>query len=166
MMRAAAKGPPAMYSDYFAPQPRASNKPAILLLLLGVLALLAAIAYTALANRQTMATAPAAPGNFGAIAMSQSSLNFGSAWGYTDGAAAGQRALKECNARMTQPDCVVRLSLSSGSCGALAVSPSRGQSIVVTDADKTLAAALALAQCQAGGAEDCIIRQNFCGNGA
>ena len=72
----------------------------------------------------------------------------------------------ECNARMSRAgDCVVRLNIA-GNCGAMAVSAARGESIVVNDSDKALAGALALAQCQAGGAADCVLRQNFCGDGS
>ena len=151
------------YSDqpYYQEEQRVRRLP-LLLLVLGGLALLAALAWWVLNNRQSAAPVV---GKFGAIATSQSSMDFGSAWGYSDGAAADRRAVAECNAHVSSADCVVRLSIS-GTCGAMAVSAARGQTIVVNDSDKTLAGALALAQCQAGGAEDCILRQAFCGDGS
>jgi hypothetical protein len=156
-----------MYSEYsdHTIQDDRNRKLPILLLLLGALALLAAMAYWVLTNRHNQVTAAAAPGVYGAIATSQSSLDFGSAWGYTDPAAAVRRALAECNARVAHADCVARVSLNND-CTALVVSPVRGQSIVATESDKTLASALGLAQCDATGAEDCVVRQNFCGDGS
>jgi glucuronate isomerase len=151
------------YSDHTIADDRSRKLP-VLLLLLGALALLAALAYWVLNNRHNQVTA-AAPGVYGAIATSQSSLDFGSAWGYSDSAAAVRRALTECNARVTHADCVARVSLNND-CTALVVSPVRGQSVVATESDKTLASALALAQCVATGAEDCVVRQNFCGDGS
>lgn len=151
------------YSDqpYYQDEQQSRKLPLLLLLLAG-LALLAALAWWVQNNRQS-----AAPviGKFGAIATSQSSMDFGSAWGYSDGASAERRAVAECNAHVSSADCVVRLSLS-GTCGAMAVSAVRGETYVISDSDKTLAGALALAQCQANGREDCVLRQAFCGDGS
>lgn len=152
-----------MYSEP-AMQDEPSRKLPILLLVLGVLAVLAAWAYSYW--MLTRHAAPAqVPGTFGAIATSSTSLDFGSAWGYGDAASAEHRALAECNARIAHADCEIRLSMSNG-CGALAVSAARGESVVAPESDKTLAGALALAQCQATGAEDCAVRQEFCGDGS
>ena len=152
------------YSDqpYYQEEQRTKKLPLLLMVLVG-LALLAVLAWWVVGNRH-IAAAPVM-GKFGAIATSQSSMDFGSAWGYSDGAAAERRAVAECNAHVSSADCVVRLSLS-GTCGGMAVSASRGKTIVVNDSDKTLAGALALAQCQAEGADDCILRQAFCGDGS
>ena len=133
----------------------------IFLLLLGALAVLAAAAYGVVSNRQSHTIIAA--GNYGAIAISATTLDLGSAWGYGDAPSAAHRALSECNAHGAR--CVLRLSLS-GNCGAMAVSRIRGESFATTDSDKTLAGALALAQCQAGGAGDCVLRQSFCGDGS
>jgi hypothetical protein len=142
-----------------------AKRTAILLLLLGLFAVVAAAVYWFLSSPAGQKPVAEAPGKFGALATSQSSLNFGSSWGYHDEASANQRAVAECNARLPAADCVVRLNVG-GTCGALVVSESKGQSIVVNDADKTLAGALALAQCQANGVEDCVLRHTFCGDGS
>jgi Domain of unknown function (DUF4189) len=110
------------YNDHTIADDRSRKLP-ILLLLLGALALLAAMAYWVLNNRHNQVTA-AAPGVYGAIATSQSSLDFGGAWGYSDPAAAVRRALTECNARVAHADCVARVSLNNN-CAALVVSPVR-----------------------------------------
>jgi hypothetical protein len=104
------------------------------------------------------------PAVYGAIALSQNSLGFGTAWGYRDPASASERAQKEC-AHAGATDCVVRLSLA-GTCGALAISGQSNQVVAVNDADKAMAGALALAQCQATGASDCVVQANFCGSGS
>jgi hypothetical protein len=104
------------------------------------------------------------PGFYGAIALSQSSLGFGTAWGYHDPAEAAARAQSEC-AHAGPKDCVVRVALA-GTCGALVMSTEQNQSFLVNDADKDAAGALALAQCQANGASDCVIQAKFCGSGS
>ncbi len=104
-----------------------------------------------------------APGTYGAIALSESSLGYGTAWGYTDPVAANERAQAECS-RAGVSDCAVRVALA-GTCAALVMSPTQGQSFAVHDHDKDSAGALALAQCQATGASDCAVQANFCGSG-
>jgi len=104
------------------------------------------------------------PGPYGAIALSQSSLGYGTAWGYSDAAAAAARAQSEC-AHAGSADCVVRVSLA-GTCGALVMSNEQNQSFAVNDSDKDIAGALALAQCQANGASDCVVQAKFCGSGS
>ena len=104
------------------------------------------------------------PGPYGAIALSQSSLGYGTAWGYSDAAAAAARAQSEC-ALAGSADCVVRVSLA-GTCGALVMSNEQNQSFAVNDSDKDIAGALALAQCQANGASDCVVQAKFCGSGS
>lgn len=101
------------------------------------------------------------PGPYGAIALSQNSLGYGTSWGYSDPSAAYARAQKECG----RSDCAVRVSLA-GTCGALAMSGERNQSFAVTDSDKSSAGAFALAQCQAAGASDCAIQVDICGSGS
>src|SRR4051812_44061176 len=95
------------------------------LILLVLLAVILAAGYWFLAPRLRPHN-----GVYGAIATSQSSLYFGAAWGYGDSEAATKRSLQECNSHVASADCVVRLSLQ-GTCGALAVSESQGQSFVV-----------------------------------
>jgi hypothetical protein len=104
------------------------------------------------------------PGMYGAISLSQSSQGYGAAWGYADPADAQTRAQQEC-ARAGGSNCQVRVSLA-GTCGALVMSEQSNQTFAVTDADKNIAGALALAQCQASGASDCAVQANFCGSGS
>jgi hypothetical protein len=104
------------------------------------------------------------PGMYGAISLSQSSLGYGTAWGYHDAASAYARAQSEC-AHAGATDCAVRISLS-GTCGALVMSGESNQSFAVNDMDKDSAGALALAQCQASGASDCVVQAKFCGSGS
>jgi hypothetical protein len=101
-----------------------------------------------------------APGRYGAIALSETSLRFGASWGYPDAPSANQRALKECGGA----GCAVSLALS-GTCGTLVISGARNQSFAAADPDRNSAAALAIAQCQAQGASDCVVKVNICGNG-
>jgi hypothetical protein len=111
------------------------------------------------------ADAAAAPpvGGYGALAMSDDSGNFGTAWGFHDPATAERRSLEECQ-RSGGQNCVVKTSLN-GNCGSLVTSGQARQSFVVTDADKVAAAAFGLAQCQASGAPDCAVKAQFCSNG-
>ncbi len=54
----------------------------------------------------------------------------------------------------------------NNNCGSLVTSGVGQLSYVVTDADKYQAAAFGLAQCQASGAQDCAVREQFCGAAA
>jgi hypothetical protein len=149
---------------------QSARKVSVGLIFLGLLAVVLAVGYWYLApdrhsNPTGLATDMPPQGGYGAIAISQTALIYGSAWGYLDSATAGKRSVEECNARVPAKDCLVRLSLEN-QCGALVTSTSHGQAYVVTDADKTLAGAMALAQCQANGVEDCSLQQQICGNGS
>jgi hypothetical protein len=101
------------------------------------------------------------PGNFGAIAMSADAVKFGAAWGYHDAVSAYKRSLEECT-HLGGTNCIVKASLH-GNCGSLVTSGQAHLSYVVTDSDKYQAAAFGLAQCQASGAGDCAVREQFCG---
>ena len=57
------------------------------------------------------------PAIYGAIALSSGTQAYGTAWGYSDPAAAHARAQTEC-AKLGLNDCSVRVSLA-GTCGAL-----------------------------------------------
>jgi hypothetical protein len=102
-----------------------------------------------------------AHGMYGAISLSQTSLGYGTSWGYPDPVSANARAQKEC----ARADCAVRINLS-GTCAALVMSGEHNQSFAVADTDKASAGALALAQCQADGASDCAVQVDICGNGS
>jgi hypothetical protein len=105
----------------------------------------------------------AKPGSFGALAMSADSGIYGAAWGFHDPASAQKRSLEECS-RSGGGNCVIKASLK-GNCGSLVTSGQARQSYVATDSDKFKAAAFGMAQCQAAGAPDCTVREQFCGNG-
>jgi len=109
-----------------------------------------------------LASEPAA-GSYGALAMSDDTGNYGTAWGFSDPVTAEQRSLAECQKSGGQ-NCIIKTSLN-GNCGSLVTSGQARQSYVVTDADKLAAAAFGLAQCQASGAQDCAVKAQFCGNG-
>ena len=108
--------------------------------------------------------APALPAEYGAIALSGTSLGFGASWGYADPNAAGARAQAEC-AHAGGSHCAVRVAVA-GRCAALVTTAEANHAFAVTDTDKTSASALALAECQASGARDCMVQTNFCGSGA
>ena len=124
----------------------------LMALLLVALLALAVVAYWKLAKP--------APGPYGAIAMSDSSLTYGGAWGYADPVAAYKRAVTECN-KAGAGDCVVKVSLKDN-CGALAISAERNTSFLVQGRDQVSATSTAMAQCRASGAGDCAIQQNIC----
>ena len=100
---------------------------------------------------------------FGALAMSDDSGIFGTAWGFSDAATAEERSVQECQKSGGQ-NCIVKTSLAS-QCGSLVTSGQLRQSFIVSDGDKFAAAAFGLAQCQATGAADCAVKAQFCSNG-
>ena len=102
-----------------------------------------------------------APGPYGAIAMSDSSLTYGGAWGYADPISAYKRSISECNKAGAAGDCVVKVSLKDN-CGVLAISVEHNASFLVQGRDQVQTTATALQQCQASGASDCTIRENIC----
>lgn len=102
-----------------------------------------------------------ASGPYGAIAMSDSSLTYGGAWGYGDPVSAYKRSISECNKAGAAGDCVVKVSLKDN-CGALAISVEHNASFLVQGRDQVATTATALQQCQASGASDCAIKENIC----
>jgi hypothetical protein len=100
-------------------------------------------------------------GPYGAIAMSDTSLTYGGAWGYPDPIAAYKRSIAECNKAAGSNDCVVKITLKDN-CGALAMSIERNASFLVQGRDQVTATATAMEQCQATGASDCTIHENIC----
>jgi hypothetical protein len=121
------------------------------LVLISLLAL-AAVAYWKLAKPGV--------GPYGAIAMSDSSLTYGGAWGYADPIAAYKRSIGECQ-QAGAKDCVVKVSLKDN-CGALAISVQRNASFLVQGRDQVVTTSTAMQQCEASGATDCAIRENIC----
>lgn len=103
-------------------------------------------------------------GPYGAIAMSDSSLTYGGAWGYPDPLSAYKRSLDECS-KAGSTDCVVKVSLKNN-CGALAISPQLNKSFLVTGTDQVQTTQVAMAQCQDAGATDCEIHENICSTGS
>lgn len=128
------------------------KKTSFLALLLFALVVLAGIAYWKLTKPEI--------GPYGAIAMSNSSLTYGGAWGYPDPVSAYKRSVTECN-KAGRTDCVVKVSLKDN-CGALAISVEHNASFLVTGRDQVQTTQTAMAQCQAAGASDCAIRENIC----
>ena len=102
-------------------------------------------------------------GPFGSIAISATTQDYGASWGYAKLLDSYARSLDECNGRVAAKDCTAQMSLN-GNCGALVMSVGRKLNFVVTDSDKTQASAYAMAQCQASGASDCVLKENFCGS--
>jgi hypothetical protein len=102
-----------------------------------------------------------ASGPYGAIAMSDSSLTYGGAWGYADPVSAYKRSISECNKAGAAGDCVVKVSLKDN-CGALAISVEHNSSFLVQGRDQVATTATAIQQCQASGASDCTIKENIC----
>lgn len=136
-----------------------------------LVALFAAVFYASWIYFAPKPAADALPGvaseapasGFGALAMSEDSGIFGTAWGFGDPSTAEQRSLEECQKSGGQ-NCVIKTSLAS-QCGSLVTSGQLRQSFIVTDGDKFAAAAFGLAQCQATGAADCAVKAQFCSNG-
>ncbi len=100
-------------------------------------------------------------GPYGAIAVSESSLSYGGAWGYADPISAYKRSISECNKASGSNDCIVKISLKEN-CGALAISVEHRASFLVQDRDQVAATASAMEQCRASGASDCAIHENIC----
>ena len=125
------------------------------IMLVVVLIALAGVAYWKLVAKPRL-------GPYGAIAMSDTSLTYGGAWGYADPITAYKRSIAECNkASGGNGDCVVKISLKDN-CGALAISVQRNASFLVQGRDQVAATATAMGQCQATGATDCTIHENIC----
>lgn len=122
-------------------------------LILASLLVLAAVAYWKMSKPGI--------GPYGAIAMSDSSLTYGGAWGFADPIAAYKRSIGECNKAGGAHDCVVKISLKDN-CGALAISVQHNASFLVQGRDQVATTATAMQQCQASGATDCAIRENIC----
>ena len=129
------------------------RKPVLLTVLLLALLVLAGVAYWKLKTPTI--------GPYGAIAMSDSSITYGGAWGYPDPISAYKRSIAECNKATGGNDCVVKASLKDN-CGALAISVERNASFLVQGRDQVTATQSAMAQCQASGASDCTIHENIC----
>src|SRR4051812_10486805 len=130
------------------------RRTSLTIMLLVALLALGGVAYWKLLRKPT-------PGPYGAIAMSDTSLTYGGAWGYADPIAAYKRSISECNKAGAAGDCVVKVSLKDN-CGALAISVEHNASFLVQGRDQVQTTATALQQCQASGAGDCTIRENIC----
>lgn len=130
------------------------RRTSLIIMFVMVLLALAAAAYWKLVAKPKL-------GPYGAIAMSDTSLTYGGAWGYADPIAAYKRSIAECNKASGGSDCVVKASLKNN-CGALAISVQNNASFLVEGRDQVSATATAMAQCQATGATDCAIHENIC----
>ncbi len=126
----------------------------LMALVLVALLVMAGVAYWKLVHKTSI-------GPYGAIAMSDTSLTYGGAWGYPDPIAAYKRSIGECNKASGGTDCVVKVTLKEN-CGALAISVERNASFLVQGRDQVATTATAMAQCQATGASDCSIKENIC----
>ena len=126
----------------------------------GIMFLLLVAVVAALGLYYWKLTAKGHVGPYGAIAMSDSALTYGGAWGYPDPISAYKRSVSECN-KAGSTDCVVKVSLKDN-CGALAISVQANRSFLVTGTDQVRTTQVALAQCQATGAGDCQVRENIC----
>ena len=127
---------------------------ALTIMLVVALLVLAGVAYWKLFAKPQL-------GPYGAIAMSDTSLTYGGAWGYPDPIAAYKRSISECNKAAGSNDCVVKVTLKDN-CGALAISVEHNASFLVQGRDQVTATATAMEQCQATGASDCTIHENIC----
>jgi uncharacterized protein DUF4189 len=124
------------------------------IMLVVVLVALAGVAYWKLVAKPKL-------GPYGAIAMSDTSLAYGGAWGYPEPLAAYKRSLAECNKASGGKDCVVKTTLKDN-CGALAISVQTNASFLVQGRDQVTATSTAMEQCLATGASDCAIHENIC----
>jgi hypothetical protein len=130
------------------------RRTSLTIMLLVALLVLGGVAYWKLLRKPEL-------GPYGAIAMSDSSLTYGGAWGYPDPIAAYKRSISECNKAAGHNDCVVKVTLKDN-CGALAISVEHNASFLVQGRDQVTATATAMEQCQASGASDCSIHENIC----
>ncbi|MEI7790621.1 MAG: DUF4189 domain-containing protein [Alphaproteobacteria bacterium] len=130
------------------------RRTSLTIMLLVALLVLGGVAYWKLLRKPEL-------GPYGAIAMSDSSLTYGGAWGYPDPIAAYKRSISECNKAAGSNDCVVKVTLKDN-CGALAISVEHNASFLVQGRDQVTATATAMEQCQASGASDCSIHENIC----
>jgi hypothetical protein len=130
------------------------RRKSLTIMLLAVLLALAGVAYWKFFAKPQL-------GPYGAIAMSDTSLTYGGAWGYPDPIAAYKRSISECNKAAGSNDCVVKVTLKDN-CGALAISIEHNASFLVQGRDQVTATATAMQQCQATGASDCTIHENIC----
>ena len=80
------------------------RRTSLIIMTVMVVLALAGIAYWKLAATPKL-------GPYGAIAMSDSSLTYGGAWGYADPIAAYKRSIAECNKAAGGGDCMVKVSL-------------------------------------------------------
>src|SRR5580692_3384005 len=81
------------------------RRTSLMIMLVVVLIALAAVAYWKLVGKPKL-------GPYGAIAMSDTSLTYGGAWGYADPITAYKRSIAECNkVSGGNNDCVVKISL-------------------------------------------------------
>jgi hypothetical protein len=130
------------------------RRTSLIIMTVMVVLALAGIAYWKLAATPKL-------GPYGAIAMSDSSLTYGGAWGYADPIAAYKRSIAECNKAAGGGDCMVKVSLKDN-CAALAISVQNNASFLTQGRDQVAVTSAAIAQCRASGATDCAIHENIC----
>jgi hypothetical protein len=108
---------------------------------------------------------PPLPDVFGAIAVSASTLNYGTSWSYKSEKDANARALQECEKSTSAKDCKVAVTVADV-CVALATSkPEKVFGIGGPIGASNYAAGNATLKCQRAGGKNCVVTTQFCADG-
>jgi hypothetical protein len=109
--------------------------------------------------------APPLPDVWGAIAVSPSTLDYGTSWNYKNEKDAGARALQECQKSTSAKDCKVVVTVADV-CVALATSKSEKVfGVGGPTGAANYAAGNATLKCQRSGGKTCAISTSFCADG-
>lgn len=108
---------------------------------------------------------PPLPDVWGAIAVSASSLDYGTSWNFNNEKDAGSRALQECQKATGAKDCKVVVTVADV-CVALALSkPDKIFSVGGPTGAVNYASGNATLHCQRAGGKSCAIMTSFCADG-
>jgi Domain of unknown function (DUF4189) len=108
---------------------------------------------------------PPLPDVFGAIAVSASTLSYGTSWNYKSKQDADARALQECEKSTSAKDCKIVVTVADV-CVALATSkPERVFGVGGPIGASNYAAGNATLKCQRAGGKSCVVNTQFCADG-
>lgn len=108
---------------------------------------------------------PPLPDVFGAIAVSPSTLNYGTSWNYKSESDAGERALQECQKSTSAKDCKIVVTVADV-CVALATSkPDKVFGVGGPIGAANYAAGNSTLKCQRAGGKSCAVVAQFCADG-
>jgi hypothetical protein len=108
--------------------------------------------------------APSTPSVYGAIAISRSTMAYGTAEKFSTQQAANDFAVKDC-AKKGAKDCSLFQAFANNLCAALALSvPDKAASIGLSGI-MTFASSIATLRCQQAGGKSCVVAISFCADG-